>query len=247
MFALSDEPQLLGNLFKDAFRILAQVFFQCIAVVFLVVAIGSLPSSWFLPAGSQHPNYILSAFFGIINLLITAFAFPMLIHWVKNLISNQNALLKDSVAVVKEKYVTVLIAMIFSYVLILIGTFLFVIPGIFLGIKFLFYIFAILFDNEKARSSLRASWEFVQGAWWQSFSLIFVPACICLFIMSFVSVSLSHYPFLVLQLARIFAGSVMLLFFICLLIVQFNNLKICAKIKEKEEKENQEQTEEEQT
>lgn len=56
----------------------------------------------------------------------------------------------------------------------IIGSILGAIPGSFLSIKFIFYSYAILLDNEKIINSFRKSWQITKGNWWRIFGLYYI-------------------------------------------------------------------------
>jgi len=49
-----------------------------------------------------------------------------------------------------------------------------IVPGIYLGVRFLFFSYVILIDNESALGSLKKSWKIVKGNWLRTFALLAV-------------------------------------------------------------------------
>jgi len=66
----------------------------------------------------------------------------------------------------------------FIYMLIVVPASLLIVPGIYLGVRFLFFSYAVLIDNESALGSLKKSWRIVKGNWLRMFALLAVFAVI---------------------------------------------------------------------
>ena len=84
------------------------------------------------------------------------------------------ASLKGAAQLVASKYVTLFVGTVIYGVVLIIGLIARVIPGIYIGIKWVFYEYAILFEKDGARSSLRRSWEMTKGNWWALFALMLI-------------------------------------------------------------------------
>lgn len=48
------------------------------------------------------------------------------------------------------------------------------IPGVYIGIRLMFFSYAILIDNEGVIDSLKKSWSIVKGNWWRTFVLLVI-------------------------------------------------------------------------
>jgi hypothetical protein len=85
--------------------------------------------------------------------------------------------LKDALLFTLRKLPTLLGAG-FIYMLIVVPASLLIVPGIYLGVRLLFFSYAILIDNESAMGSLKKSWKIVKGNWLRTFVLLAVFAVI---------------------------------------------------------------------
>ncbi len=85
--------------------------------------------------------------------------------------------LKDGLLFTLRKLPTLLAAG-FIYMLIVTPASLLIVPGIYLGVRLLFFSYAILIDNESAMGSLKKSWSIVKGNWLRTFALLAVFAVI---------------------------------------------------------------------
>jgi len=69
----------------------------------------------------------------------------------------------------------VLLTSIMTTVLVVIGSILFLIPGILFFIWYVFTFHTVIFDNKRGIEALKASKELVVGRWWQIFWRIVIP------------------------------------------------------------------------
>ena len=79
--------------------------------------------------------------------------------------------LSNGAEVAIRKFIPVLIACILWYLVSGIGSIFLLLPGIFLGIKLIFWTYPILIDEEGIFSSMVRSWRIVRGNWWKVFGL----------------------------------------------------------------------------
>ena len=73
-------------------------------------------------------------------------------------------------------------AQILSFVLILIGTVFFIIPGIYLGVCFQFFMIIAIREKVSITDSLKRSYKLIQGKWWSTFGLIIIMSVVSSFI-----------------------------------------------------------------
>lgn len=84
--------------------------------------------------------------------------------------------IKDAVGESMSCLGNVISASVPCFLAFVIGTLLFVIPAIYLGGIWAFYVYAIGLRDEKGLGALRYSKELVKGRWWRTFGSIFVAA-----------------------------------------------------------------------
>ncbi|MFH1397687.1 MAG: hypothetical protein ABIH27_03970, partial [Candidatus Omnitrophota bacterium] len=85
---------------------------------------------------------------------------------------------------VLRRYVPLFMVYIIYYIVTLAGLILFVIPGIFLSIKFAMCDCGIILENDGFVASLKRSWIITKGNWWRLFAavlIIYLPAIILSF------------------------------------------------------------------
>jgi len=85
--------------------------------------------------------------------------------------------LKDALLFTLRK-LPALLAAGFIYMLIVVPASLLIVPGIYLGVRFFFFSYAVLIDNESAIGSLKKSWKIAKGNWLRMFALLAVFAVI---------------------------------------------------------------------
>ncbi len=103
-------------------------------------------------------------------MVISTFFYSMIIRMVYDATVKKLSLSEGRRIAVK-KYPYVLVSSVICMAISGIGATVFVIPGIFLFIKLLYFDCAILIDDEKIINSLKKSWKITRGDWWTSFAL----------------------------------------------------------------------------
>ena len=87
-----------------------------------------------------------------------------------------------AVKLVASRYPTILFAYILTFIINALGLLAFVVPGIFLSIKLLYFEQAILLNGKGAVESLKMSWNVSRGNWWRVFALVLLISLISLMI-----------------------------------------------------------------
>ncbi|MEM7827004.1 MAG: hypothetical protein QXQ40_02145 [Candidatus Aenigmatarchaeota archaeon] len=113
---------------------------------------------------------------------------------------------------IAKKYLKLVIGSILYYILIISGFILFLIPGIFLMIKLMFYQYAIIIHNKRVLNSFETSWNITKRNWWQIFAFTLIVLLVSL-VFYFISV-----------LASVISSEIeyILMFFITLFIVSWS-------------------------
>lgn len=108
---------------------------------------------------------------GFILLMIgSTFLFCMVVRMVYDATRGEVSL-SSGAKVAIRKFIPVLIAIIFWKLISVIGTLFLVLPGTFLFIKLIFWIYVLLIDGKGIFSSAVKSWQIVRGNWWKAFGL----------------------------------------------------------------------------
>ncbi len=102
--------------------------------------------------------------------LVMAFLICLVIRIVYDATRGE-ASLSGGAGVAGRKYPVFLVASILVGLIGGLGTIALIIPGIFLGIKLIYYDCAILIEDAGIIGSLKRSWQVVRGNWWRTFGL----------------------------------------------------------------------------
>lgn len=105
----------------------------------------------------------------LVSLFLACVICKMVYDAVKSRVS-----LSEAVSVSARKFILVLIASIVFALIAGVGLFALIIPGIFLGVKFIFITYAILLDDEGVANSFKKSWQITGGNWWKIFGLYLI-------------------------------------------------------------------------
>ncbi|EKE01476.1 MAG: hypothetical protein ACD_21C00122G0007 [uncultured bacterium] len=112
----------------------------------------------------------------VVNLIIVflnIYLMAVILHRANAIDEVQGGALMTSLSFVNKKYSTIVIGVFLASFLGVLGTGLFVVPGIYLTIAFFMLQPLILFDNKDSFSALRDSCGLVWGNWWRTCAVIF--------------------------------------------------------------------------
>lgn len=171
----------IKKVLKDGYKILSKnkaIFFPAL----ILSLVGSLRRSILL----FYPLTILyGVSISIIEILMTVFFTGVIIRMAYETKIRRKTSFSKTLDFVAKKYLTLLIAGIINFCIVVAGLIAFILPGIYLGIRLFFYDFSILIDNQKAVSSLKKSWKITRKNFWSLFVLTLI-----LFLISFLLVFL---------------------------------------------------------
>lgn len=94
--------------------------------------------------------------------------------------------LSEALALSVHKFLPLIAMYILFYLIVIFGTVLLIIPGIFLSLKLAYSQYFILLDNKGVIESLRLSWLIVKGNWWRTLALALIWGIIIAPISTFV-------------------------------------------------------------
>lgn len=164
----------------------------------------------------------------IIGLLVTIFIISVILHRIYNLALNPNYRLRDSLIFVLSKFLIIFLCMVLVYLIVATGLMLFIVPGIFLGILFIFSLLFILFEDAGWIGAIKQSVQLVWGNWWRTFAVILMPALLLFIIQNIVSVIIGmHLMWLNILITSLVVAFIKP-FFDAVVLVQFNDLKFRA-------------------
>jgi hypothetical protein len=233
MFRFSTAPQSLGEVLSDSLKLYRNSLLGVLPLSVLIIFIGSLPSIMQLisgqpvaaPADMQQfmrlPNLLIT----VVEILITPVLMAILIHGMRGLALGEGHSWSQSLQVVMGKLPAIFCAFILSSLLIVGGFMLFVFPGVFMSMMFMFCVPLVVLDNVGGIIALERSWTLVWGHWWATFVLMLVPMLISMMVMTLMMV-IARQNQALFVLMSIAAMSFITPLFYAVLLVQFNTLKL---------------------
>ncbi|MBT9151779.1 MAG: hypothetical protein DDT40_01975 [candidate division WS2 bacterium] len=111
--------------------------------------------------------------FALLNLLITVFAGVVITKMAYDS-SVGKPDMTEAISFSAKKFIPILATSILYGLIVSLGTVLLILPGIFLSIKLMLFMYFILFENKGILNSLSASWQLLKGNWWRVFALSFI-------------------------------------------------------------------------
>lgn len=111
---------------------------------------------------------IYSMMWFVIFFLISIFLTSVIIRIAYDAV-NRKVSIVESTKIAVLKYPALLISTTIYFIIVGFGALAFIIPGIFLFIKLLYYQYAILLDDEGIINSLKRSWKITKENWWNNF------------------------------------------------------------------------------
>ena len=143
-----------------------------------------------------------------------------------NLATDPNYSLQRSIRFVLSKYLIIFSCVLVVYIATVTGLFLFIIPGIFIGILFIFSLLFVLFEDSGWLSAIKRSCKLVWGNWWRTFAVIIAPALLLVVIQNVISLIIGiHYIWINILVISL-VMSALKPYFDAVLLVQFNDLKL---------------------
>ena len=162
----------------------------------------------------------------IIALLITWYVSAVILHRMYNLASEPTSKLSTSAKFVLSKYLLIIVALAITSIISLAGLLVFVVPGVFVTILFLFTLPFILFDNAGCISAIKSSCKLVWGNWWRTFAVFLVPAMIIVIVELLIPGILKNVPAWINMIIDSLVLSILFPYIQAVILVQFNDLKL---------------------
>jgi len=82
--------------------------------------------------------------------------------------------LSEAVALSVRKLIPLIVMYILYVLIVVFGSILLIIPGIFLSIRLFYSQYFILFENKGVIESFRSSWQIIKGNWWRTLALLLI-------------------------------------------------------------------------
>lgn len=150
-------------------------------LIFLPTFIITLVGSFGMYLNTYVPStvYVTNLFILIISLISLVFGFwttLALIHAGGDFLKNRKIeFWKDHYAAVIPNLWPGIYTSLFVALLVLLGTILFLIPGIIFLVWYYFAIYVVVLDNKKGWTAMKESRELVRGRWWATAWRLFAP------------------------------------------------------------------------
>jgi len=126
---------------------------------------------------------------------------------------------------VLNKYWRLVLGLLCVSIITFLAGFAFLLPGIFLYILLIFTQFFILLENHEVIAAIKASCNLVWQNWWRTF-LLLLPLFLLSLLFAILMFLLQHKYLYVYAAINLFISTFYIPLFYCLLLVQFNDLKI---------------------
>lgn len=170
---------------------------------------------------------IICSVLSLILFLVTVYFGGVILHRIYQITTDKaDSPLKESLVCIWQKYPKILMAAFLSLAACLAGFFLFILPGIFLTVSFIFIQPLIILDNQKVLNAFKNSFKMVLKNWWSTFTVI-IPLILLNFSVNFITQFAM--PNRLWWLGIIIAGLFTIFYSMLLqsfVLTQFNNLKL---------------------
>jgi len=170
-----------------------RLFFKNFRLLFpllLIYFIFYFSSSYFskLYVNIRFITYLSIIPYFLFNLIIGSIT----IYTVSKIIKKEKSNYKESTRFIFTKFWNLLTTYLIATVIIILGTILFIIPGIYFGILYTFVLYVVLFKDLKNKEALNYSEKLVKGRWGKVFHIYvliyFVPFLASLFLVRYQSI-----------------------------------------------------------
>jgi len=228
MFSFSSQPQTITEVFNDGWMIYKQTFKSVWWWVFVLMIITSLPllSSTFIHREVTHGLSWEDAAYSLFNLVVSAYFVSVILHRIYAVVRKGDVNIGLSTQIAKQKYLTVLLALLIVSILLVLGLTAFLIPGIFIFVLFIFFMPAILFDDKSSIDAIKYSTSLVWGNWWFTFVVILIPVIVMTIIQLLLAILMGLENYMGMAIVKIVLGTLFVPYFNSLILVQYNNLKM---------------------
>ena len=182
---LGGTPESIGNLFSQSFGIFASRFFTIFGLYLLMIIMVLVPGgifgvgTVFLVPVMPGLGWLITPLGGLLTaIVVTYFLFWGYGAFVHSVI-DQGCGFGEALRRGREQVWSFFWALSLAGFLIVGGYFLFFIPGIILGVWFLFVPFIIALEQERGMNCLLKSYQYVKGNWWNTFLKVFILTLVC--------------------------------------------------------------------
>jgi len=237
MFEFSTRKLNVPEIWKSSFGLykqtLSKVWYLAFIMILILLGCFNIAIKTYIPNQAlehvQKPTFHFSpiaALCYVIAMIVGLFLISVILHRMYNLATDPNYSLQRSIRFVLSKYLIIFSCVLVVYIATVTGLFLFIIPGIFIGILFIFSLLSVLFEDTGWLSAIKRSCKLVWGNWWRTFAVIIAPALLLVVIQNVIALIIGIHYIWVNILVISLVMSALKPYFDAVLLVQFNDLKL---------------------
>jgi hypothetical protein len=175
-----EQPRDLRALLRDSFSVYLRHFGTFLALGGLVVVpsqlivagigLEQLSSDYDASPGFGEMAVTAAVAYLVVAPLITAIC----IHALRSVASGGSPGAREAIVKGFESFTPIFFAVLLAAAGIALGLFLFIVPGVYLFVRWYFVPQAVVLERARDAGALRASSRLVTGAWWRTFGLVVV-------------------------------------------------------------------------
>lgn len=230
MFKFQTQPILLRDILKDGWTLYNESIKYTWFWSFIISLLYVIPAALGY-VGVYHIDRYKTLHFSwpgffifFIFLLISTYFIILLLHTIYLLGTQQKTDLKASFALAFRMLPHLYGGNLIYYIIIVLGTILFLFPAVFLWILFIMFMPLMLFEGQGLVESYVTSAKMVWGNWWQTFVALFIPSSITYVLRNLLR--LPGWDSSVVFAIDVVVMTIVMPYFYTVLLVQYNNLKI---------------------
>ena len=170
------ELYTIGKLIQDSISVVKRDFRVLLEIALLSIIFSLIFDSFFYGglAAAHRSDSFLSVFLSFLNVVIALFFAAAGISAINNLSENRPITLSGSLRAAFEKYPFYLWVSILTWLAVIGGLILLIVPGIIFGVWFTFSGYTVMLEDRKGLSALRRSKQLVKGNGWYVFVVFLI-------------------------------------------------------------------------
>lgn len=230
MFKYQTQPILLRDILKDGWTLYNEsikyvwIWSFFIALMYIIPAALGYIGIYHIDSNKNFHFSWPGFFIFFISLFITTYLIVVVLDIINTIGSDQKVSLQKSFSLAFYKLPMLYLANIIYYIVIVIGTILFLFPAVFLWILFVMFIPLMIFENLGVLESYVTSAKMVWGSWWQTFIALLIPSSITYLLRNVLR--LPGWDVATVLGIDIVVMTLVMPYFYTVLMVQYNNLKL---------------------
>ena len=191
MYEKPTEPLSIGGVLDDGFRLLKACFGKAFILGVIISLLTNTPNALLqlsvqdgdVGTGSAVAGFLLLACF-----LVAVIFYGALVALVDGIANGEDPSIQDACRVGMKRYLPVLGCLITYALLVLLGYFALLIPGVILTVSLLFANYLVVTDNLGVIEALKRSHRLVWGDWWRTSIMLTILAFIFMVIYLFIAI-----------------------------------------------------------